>query len=213
MKKFIAVFIGVALLLLCATPALAAGFSLSPAEVEFDVLADSSSTVEFLVYDFGGDLEVSLEDIPLRVEPEKVSVVASAEGTLVELTFYGDESLGSKVFKGKIVFIASSGGNVAFGVKVIATVNHIAGGEPLPEEAPLEESSPVAPEEETPQETSAPAEKAPTEESPEQVPTGESEQPSPTASRSFPVLPVAGIAGGTIIIITLIIVLVRRSRY
>ncbi|GAH19675.1 unnamed protein product, partial [marine sediment metagenome] len=50
---------------------------------------------------------------------------------------------------------------------------------------------------------------------PEQAPTGESEQssPTPSESNSFPVLPVAGIAAGTIIIITLIIVLVRRYQY
>jgi len=207
MKKLLAILAAVMLALLCATPALAAGFSLSPAEVEFDVPADGSTEVEFLVYDFGGDLDISLEDIPLRVEPETVSVAASEEGTPIELTFYGDESLGSQVFRGKIVFLASSGGNVAFGVKVIATVNHIATGQP-----PLEEAA-----EETVPEEESPPEQTPSEEaSPlEQAPTGESEQPSPTPSESssFPVLPVAGIAAGTVIIVTLIIVLVRRYQY
>jgi len=205
MKKFIAVFVGVALVLLCATPALAAGFSLSPAEVEFDVPADGSAEVEFLVYDFTGDLVISLEDIPLRVEPQTVHVSASAEGTPVELTFYGDESLGSQVFNGTILFLASSSGNIAFGVGVIATVNHIATGEP-----PLEE----APEENVPVEESSPEQTPPEESPPEQAPTGESEQSSPTpGSSSFPVLPVVGIVAGAAIIITLIVVIARRYQY
>jgi len=192
MKQFIAVFIGVVLVLLCAAPVLAAGFSLSPAEVEFDVPADGSTTVEFLVYDFTGDFDISLEDIPLRVEPEKVSVTASAEGTPVELTFYGDESLSSQVFKGKIVFLASSGGNIAFGVKVIATVNHIVAGQPLPETTPPE-ATPQAPD-------TTPS-----------TPPGESQ--APQESRGLPIGGIIGIAAGTAIVIALIVVLARRRRY
>ena len=131
LRMFVATFAAVMLALLVAMPALAAGFSLSPAEVTFDVPADSSTNVEFLVYNFTGDLEISLENIPLTVAPAKVSVVASADGSPVELTFYGDKSLGSQVLKGKIDFLASTGGNIAFGIKVAVTVNNIVSGQPL----------------------------------------------------------------------------------
>ncbi|GAH21779.1 unnamed protein product, partial [marine sediment metagenome] len=176
-------------------PVLAAGLGISPPTVEFDVPADGSGEVEFLVYDFTGDIEISLEDIPLRVEPTTVPVTDKEGGTRVVLTFYGDESLGSVVYEGKIIFVAMTGGSVAMGIKVRATVNHIAAGEPLLEEA----SEEIVPVEESP---------------PEQAPTGESEQSSPTPSESssFPVFPVAGIAAGAIIVITLIVLLVRRSR-
>ena len=187
MKKLIAVLAGVILALLCAAPALAQGFSLSPAEVEFDVPIDGSATVEFLVYDFGGDFDINLEDIPLRVEPETVSVAASEEGTPIELTFYGDESLDSEVFKGKIVFLASSGGNVAFGVKVKTTVNHIVAGEPLPET--------------TPPETTAP----------ETTPPGEGQMPPSQESSGLPTGGIIGIAAG-VIIIALAIFLTKRRR-
>lgn len=190
MKRIVAAFAVAVMALLITVPVLAAGFSISPASIEFDVPADGSTTVEFLVYDFGGDLEISLENIPLRVEPEKVSVVASEEGTPIELTFYGDESLGSQVFKGKICFLAISGGNIAFGIKVKATVNH-APIAPPPEETPPEQ---------TPQETAPPGEALPSE-------------ATPPGSSSFPVLPVAGIAAGTAIVITLIIVFARRRKY
>ncbi|GAH61464.1 unnamed protein product, partial [marine sediment metagenome] len=170
---------------------LAAGLSISPPSVEFDVPANGSAEVEFLVYDFTGDLEISLEDIPLRVEPTTVPVTAEEGGTRVVLTFYGDDSLGSEIYEGKIRFLAMTGGTVAMGIKVRATVNHIATGQP--EEV-----------------TSGPEESPP-----EQAPTEESEQPSatPSGGSSFPVLPVAGIAAGTIIIITLIVVIARRYQY
>lgn len=188
MKRFIALFVTVILIVLCAAPALAAGLSISPPSVEFDVPAGGSTEVEFLVYDFNGDLEISLEGIPLEVEPTTVPVTAKVEGTEVVLTFYGDESLDSQVFNGKIRFLAMTGGTVAMGIKVRATVNHIASGQPL-----LEVTSPVP--EEAPPEASAPQAPATTE----------------TAELNIPLL--AGIAAGTAIVITLIVVLARRRRY
>lgn len=129
MRKLAASLVAAILLLLYTAPGLAQGLGISPPTVEFDVPADGSAVVEFLVYDFTGDLEISLEDIPLTVEPETVHVIASGEGTPVELTFYGNESLGSQVFEGKIRFLALTGGTVATGIKVRATVNHIVAGE------------------------------------------------------------------------------------
>ena len=199
MKRFIGLLTAVTLMVLCAAPVLAAGLAISPPTVEFDVPADGSGEVEFLVYDFNGDLEISLEDIPLRVEPTTVPVTAKQEGTRVVLTFYGDESLGSVVFNGKIRFLAMTGGTVAMGIKVRATVNHIAAGEQVPEEAPPEEETP--PEESPPQQSAqAPAESPPA-------------PPATSGTPEWPIIPVAGIAAGTIIIITLIVVLARRRQY
>ena len=185
MKRLLAVFItAAALALLCATPVLAAGLSISPGIVEFDVPADGSTEVEFLVYDFNGDLEISLENIPLRVEPTTVSVTAKEGGTKVVLTFYGDESLGPQVFNGKIRFLALTGGTVAMGIKVRATVNHIAAGEQVPEEAP-------------------PAEEGASEQTP----------PAQAGTTELNIPLLAAIAAGTAIVITLIVVLARRRRY
>ncbi len=197
MKKLIGLLTAVMLVVLCAVPVLAAGLAISPPSVEFDVPADGSAKVEFVVYDFTGDLEISLEDIPLRVEPTTVPVTAKEEGTKVVLTLYGDESLGSKVYKGKIRFLAMTGGSVAMGIKVRATINHIASGQPL-----LEVTSPV-PEGASPEE--AAVEQAPSEEAPTPL------SPSETTELNIPLL--AGIAAGTAIVITLIIVLARRRRY
>lgn len=140
MKKIAALATAVMLILLCATPALA--FGVSPPSMEFDVPAEGSTKVEFAVYDFTGDLQVSLEDIPLKVEPTTVSVAAGDEGTTVELTFYGDETLGSQVYNGYVRFLAMTGGTVAMGIKVRAKVTNIVAGQPVPQEPTAEEATP-----------------------------------------------------------------------
>jgi len=180
-KRVIALFIAIALVCLCALPALAQGLGISPPSVEFDVPADGSTEVEFFVYDFTGNLGISLEDIPLRVEPTTVSVTAKEEGTTVVLTFYGDDSVGSQVFNGKIRFLAMTGGTVAMGIKVKATINHIATGEPLPKTSP---TSPERPSPPTP--------------------------PPSSSGTKWPVIPLAGIAAGAAIVITIIIMVARR---
>jgi len=188
-KGVIVLFTAITLSVLCALPVLAQGLGISPPSVEFDAPADGSTEVEFLVYDFTGDLEISLEDIPLRVEPTTVSVTAEEQGSEVVLIFYGDESLGSQVFTGKIRFLAMTGDTVAMGIKVKATINHIAAGQPLPETTPPETT-------------------------PNTPPAGESASPTPPAPSSgaaqLPIIPLAGIAAGAAVVITLIVVLARR---
>lgn len=192
MKRILALVLTVILAFLLASPVVAAGLTISPPSVEFDVPADGSTEVEFLVYDFTGDLEISLEDIPLRVEPTTVSVTAKEEGTTVVLTFYGDESVGSQVFTGKIRFLALTGSTVAMGIKVKATVNHIATGEPLPQTTPQESPPEGAP---------APPEQALGPPAPSQTTT------------EWPTLQMVGIIAGAAIIVAVIVTRSRRRRY
>lgn len=209
MKRFIALFAAAILMVLCTTPVLAAGLSISPPSVELDVPADGIAEVEFLVYDFTGNLEISLEDIPLKVEPTTVPVTSKEEGTRVVLTFYGDESLGSKIYQGKIRFLAMTGGMVAMGIKVKATVTNLVEGESPVLATPEESQQPLL------EVTSPVPEEAPPEQAP--PPSAEASAPPPapattqTAELNIPVL--AGIAAGAAIVITLIVVFVRRPRY
>ena len=190
MKKFIAILAAAIIVLLLASPVLAASLGISPSSVELEVPGNGSATANFQVHYFSGELKVSLVDIPLRVEPETIDIEPSSEPVDIVLTIYGDDSLGSQVYDGYIRFLGMSGGTVAVAIKVKAKVTNIVAGQPVPEEPSPEET----PAEET---------------------TGESEQSSPTPSESssFPVLPVAGIAAGTVIVITLIIVFARRAMY
>jgi len=142
MKKFIAVLAAAVLLLLLASPVLAASLGISPSSVELEVSGDGSATADLQVHYFSGDVQVSLVDIPLRVEPETIHVDALSEPVDVQLTIYGDESLGSQVYNGYIRFLGLSGETVAVAVKVKAKINHIVAGQPLPPETPAGETPP-----------------------------------------------------------------------
>ena len=117
--------------LLLAAPVLSASLGISPSHTELEVPANSSATADFQVYYFSGDLQVSLVDIPLRVEPTTIHIESSDEPTDIQLTIYGNEILGSHTYDGYVRFLGMSGGNVAVAVKVKATVNHIVAGQPL----------------------------------------------------------------------------------
>jgi len=112
-------------IILAVSPALAVSLRVGPARVEFDVPANGSTEVTFRIYDFSGDIGVELEDVPLRVEPEVVTVEAVEGGTPITLTFYGDKPLGSQTFNGIIYFAPASGGMVSLRVGARLTVNHI----------------------------------------------------------------------------------------
>ncbi len=142
MKKFIAVLAAAVLLLLLASPVLVASLGISPSSVELEVSGDGSATADLQVHYFSGDVQVSLVDIPLRVEPETIHVDALDEPVDVQITIYGDESLGSQVYNGYIRFLGMTGETVAVAVRVKAKINHIVAGQPLPEETPAEETLP-----------------------------------------------------------------------
>lgn len=189
MKKFTAFLIATVFVLLLASPVLAASLGISPTHVEIEVPADGSATANFEVHWFSGDLKVSLVDIPLSVEPQTIHIERSSEPVDIKLTIYGDESLDSQVYDGYIRFLGMSGGTVAVAVKVRAKVTHIVEGQPVAKEPTPKETPPPAP---------APPGPPPA---------------APSGTTELPILLLAGIAAGTVIVITLIVVLVRRPRY
>ena len=144
MKKFIAVLAAVAMLLLLTSPLLAASLGISPSHTELEVPGDGSATANFQVHYFSGDLKVSLVDIPLKVEPETLHIEPSGEPVDIELTIYGDDSLGSQVYNGYIRFLGMTGETVAVAVKVRAKITNIVEGQPVPEEPSPEETPPEA---------------------------------------------------------------------
>jgi len=128
--KFISILAAVMLLLL-ASPVLATSLGVSPSYTELEVPGDGSAAANFQVHYFSGDLEVNLVDIPLRVEPETFHIEPSSEPVEIELTIYGNESLGSRVYDGYVRFLGMSGETVGVAVKVKAKVTNLVEGEPL----------------------------------------------------------------------------------
>lgn len=146
-KRFVAVLAALALALVAASPALAASLGVSPSHTELVVPGDGSSTANFQIHFFSGDVEISLVDIPLRVEPETIHVEALNKPADIELTIYGDETLGSQVYDGYIRFIGMSGGSVAAGVEVKAKITNVSEGIPVSPQAEkpaTQEPEPVA---------------------------------------------------------------------
>ncbi len=141
MKKLIGLLI---IPLLLAAPVLAASLGVSPSHTELEVPGNSSATIDFQVYYFNGDLQISLVDIPLRVEPETIHIEQSSEPVDIQITIYGDNSLGSQVYDGYVRFLGSTGGTVAVAVKVKAKVTNVVEGQLIPQEtSPSEESGEV----------------------------------------------------------------------
>jgi len=130
LKKLIGLLVIIPLLL--ATPVLAASLGISPSHTELEVPANGSATADFQVYYFTGDLQISLVDIPLRVEPTTIHIESSDEPTNIQLTFYGNETLGSHTYNGYVRFLGMTGGTVAVAVKVKANVTNLVEGQPLP---------------------------------------------------------------------------------
>ena len=160
-------------MLLVASPALALSLGVSPSQIELEVPGSGSATANIKVHYFSGDVNISLIDIPLRVEPETIHVEASDGPVPVELTIYGDNSLGSQVYDGYIRLIAVSGGAATGGVQVIAKVTNAVEGV-SPTMALVAEETLIL------------------------------------QKTSWPILPVAGIVAGTVIIVSLIFILARR---
>lgn len=190
LKKLIGILVAIAVSLLLATPVLAASLGISPSHTELEVPGNGSATANFKVYYFSGELQITLVDIPLRVEPETIHIEPSGEPVDIEITIYGDETLGPQVYNGYVRFVGKTGGMVAVAVKVKATVTNVVEGQPLPEQSPSEELTPE-----------------PTEQSPEK-PASEKQS---RISFNMAII----IAGGLVFLglIGLSIALLRRRRY
>jgi ABC-type transport system substrate-binding protein len=148
MKKLIIVLAALLAFFVLAGPALAASLGMSPSSVTVEVPAEGNATVAMTAYYYTGDVEVSLEGIPLTVTPANVHVDALDNPQPFALTIHGDPSLGSKIYDGYIRFQGSTDGMIAVAVKVKAHVtNLVAGQEPVlasPAPAKLPPSEPGA---------------------------------------------------------------------
>ena len=193
MKSFIGVLAAaVIMLLLVASPVLAVSLGVSPVKVELEVPGNGTATADFKVHYFSGDVAVSLVDIPLKVEPETLHVEALNNPVDIELTIYGDESLGPQVYNGYIRFVGMSGGTVGVAVRVKAKITNVVEGQ-VPEE-PTAEAPPAA---------APPTARLPP------APPG----PPPVAQTEGPsIILLAGIAAGAAVAITSIVMVLRRKR-
>ena len=110
------------------------GFTIGPAAVDIEL--DENGNGETFIYvssTFDGELVVGVEGIPVTVEPKKITVRKNDTSRKVNLLLHGDESFESKPYSGKLTFLAYSGANVAYGVKIKANATAAPAEPELPE--------------------------------------------------------------------------------
>jgi hypothetical protein len=109
----------------------AGGFSVSPSKLEVTVSDDGSSPVSvYITSSFDGELVTGKEDIPYRIEPASVTVSSRDINRKVELTIYNDSGMEPGEYSGKLTFLAYTGTNIAYGIKVDILVKQIKGKGP-----------------------------------------------------------------------------------
>jgi len=118
MKKWL----GFIAILFCLIPLPVMAIGVSPYLVEVDIPADGFVDLEFVVTGCS-EVHVSLESIPLAVEPSHILV----ESNQITVRIYGDLSKPTETYQGYLV-ILESGQQVGSGVKVSLIVNHINNG-------------------------------------------------------------------------------------
>jgi hypothetical protein len=122
MRKFIFYTAVVAVAIFGMLPGIvlgSSGFTVSPARLEVTVPeSDSRPAYVYITSYFDGELIVGTESIPFRVEPETIPVSSTDRYKKVELLIYGDPAVEEGEYTGKLTFLALTGKNVAFGIKV-----------------------------------------------------------------------------------------------
>jgi hypothetical protein len=143
MKKRVLVAVLPVFILLLAFPSIVmgdSGFTVGPPSINVTVPADGESTAHvYITSGFDGEIDVGTESIPFRVEPETISVSSTDNNRRVELTFYGDESIEEGTYSGKLTFLAHTGDNVAYGVKIKANVTQVGNNEQVSQVTPPRE--------------------------------------------------------------------------
>ena len=181
---------------------------IGPPSFELDLQIDgSNSTTVYLLSDgLEGELVIGCEDLPFRVEPSTINMSKEDNYRPVELTFYGNETLEPGVYGGMVTFIAQTGGFVALGIKIRATINLIGESQEEEQETPIVRNPEQEPESEEEPETIAEEEER-EEEEPEVVfeePEDESPENSGNPYR------IGGLTLGTIVAFGLIGIWLKR---
>jgi hypothetical protein len=130
MKRFLitAILACLALFLVLPCVALASdSFTVGPTSVNITTPQDGTGTVDvYITSNFDGKLIVGTENLPFTVEPKEINVTSTDQNKKVHLSLKGNASAEQGQYSGKITFLAYSGGNVAYGVKIKANVTQTA---------------------------------------------------------------------------------------
>jgi len=129
MKKCVMAALVIAVALLGMLPGMTrgeSGFTVAPAEIDVTVYGDGGSTAYvYITSQFDGELIVDTEGMPYRVEPGRVRVSSTDENRKVELAVLAEPGVEAGVYTGKLTFLAYTGTNVAYGIKMAFSVTQV----------------------------------------------------------------------------------------
>lgn len=108
------------------------GFAVGPAKLDVTVPANgSNSTYVYITSYVDGELVAGTENLPFRIEPTTIPITSTDRTRKVELTVYGNASLATGEYSGKLTLLLYTGNNVAHGVKISANITQT-GSESVP---------------------------------------------------------------------------------
>ncbi len=128
-------FIIILIILVPLTQADALG--IGPPEFELDLQMDESNSTTIYITSDGlmGKLVIMKENLPFQVEPLIINLTSTDVNMPVEITFYGNETIESGIYAGKLTFLAYTGSSVSVGIRIRAKINLI-GETPETQEEP-----------------------------------------------------------------------------
>ena len=95
------------------------GFAVGPAQLDVSVPSNgSNSTYIYITSYVEGELVVGTENLEFSIEPATIPISSTDRNRKVELTVYGNSSLATGEYSGKLTLLLYTGNNVAHGVKI-----------------------------------------------------------------------------------------------
>jgi hypothetical protein len=131
MKQWVLIFIAIAIGIFGISPCLAqngSGFSVAPSKLEITVSESGASRVYvYITSEFDGELVTGVEGVPFRVQPERISVSRDDRNRKIELTISSETDIKEGEYTGKLTFLANTGKNIVYGIKIDILIKKISG--------------------------------------------------------------------------------------
>ena len=114
------------LLITLTTPIGVYGLGIGPPTLELDVPVDGfNKTVVYVTSDgITGNLIIGSENLPFTIRPDTFPLSPDDVNTPIEITIYGNSTIDSGQYDGKLTFIGMTGDTVAMGIKIRIEINH-----------------------------------------------------------------------------------------
>lgn len=102
------------------------GFSVAPTQLNVTISEGGSSVAYvYITSYFDGVLNTNTEGIPFRIEPESIPVSRNDRNQKTKLAILSNSDIKEGEYSGKVTFLADTGGNVLYGIKVDIVIKKV----------------------------------------------------------------------------------------